>query len=78
MSEAARKIMELAKVLSEGERAEVATALMDSLRTDREKEIEEYWIEEAMRRMKRVESGAERTIPWEEARKELSAKREQP
>ncbi len=56
-------------------RAAVAAELIDSLDEPEPKDagVEEAWAAEAQRRLAEIDSGAVRTIPWEEARQRILA-----
>lgn len=57
--------------LPESERATLAGLLIESLEPPPDPDVEEAWAEEAERRWKEIESGAVRTIPWEEVKARL-------
>lgn len=57
--------------LPENERATLAGLLIESLEPPPDPDVEEAWAAGAERRWKEIESGAVRTIPWEEVRAEL-------
>jgi putative addiction module component (TIGR02574 family) len=57
--------------LKEGERAELAALLLESLDTEAEEGVESAWIVEIDSRIKQLDSGAVAAIPWEEARARL-------
>ena len=57
--------------LSESERATLAGLIIESLEPPPDPDVEEAWAEEAERRWNEIESGAVRTIPWEEVRAKL-------
>jgi putative addiction module component (TIGR02574 family) len=61
-----------ASELSELDRAELAGLLLESLE-DPEPDVETAWAEEIERRIRDVDSGAVKTIPWEQVRAELHA-----
>jgi putative addiction module component (TIGR02574 family) len=67
----AKKLLEEALELSDESRAELAAALIESLDEpgDSADEVESSWSAEIERRIKDVESGAVKPIPWEEARR---------
>jgi len=60
--------------LNPGDRADLAQKLLDSLEDLSEKEIEELWIKEAIRRAKELESGEVVGIPAEEVFAEIRAR----
>ena len=57
--------------LPESDRATLAGLLIESLEPPPDPDVEEAWAAEAERRWKEIESGAVRTIPWEEVRRKL-------
>jgi putative addiction module component (TIGR02574 family) len=67
----AKKLLEKALELPDESRAELAAALIESLdeRGDSADEVESSWSAEIERRIRDVESGAVKPIPWEEARR---------
>jgi putative addiction module component (TIGR02574 family) len=71
MGPKAQRVLEAALALPEDERADVVGALLESLDGPADEGVEEAWADEIKRRIEDVESGAVKTIPWEEARKHL-------
>lgn len=71
MSEAAAKVLAEALRLSEEEREEIATQLMGSLQPDIGGPSGPEWEEELRRRIEEVDSGKVKTIPWEEAMRQI-------
>ena len=69
MTEQAHKLLEAVLLLPEAERAELVEAVMESFEPSPEEEAE--FAEEIKRRIAEIESGAVKTIPWEETRKRL-------
>jgi putative addiction module component (TIGR02574 family) len=70
----ARKLHELfreAAELSESERAELAGLLLESLEGVPDEDVEAAWAEEVERRVRQIDSGEVKTIPWEQVRAEL-------
>ena len=67
----AKKLLEEALELPDDSRAELAAALIESLDEpgDSADEVESSWSAEIERRIRDVESGAVKPIPWEEARR---------
>ncbi len=60
--------------LPEIERAQLTGMLLDSLESDRDAGIEAAWAEEVERRIRQIDSGEVKTIPWEEVRAKLYAR----
>ena len=67
MSRTYEAILEQAMALPIEERGHLAEDLLDSLRTDEERAIEQEWIEVAERRLAEVEAGLVKPIPVEES-----------
>ena len=73
----ARKLDELfreASALSENERAELAGLLLESLEGEPDEDVEAAWAEEVERRVRQIDSGEVKTIPWEQVRANLRAR----
>ena len=69
-----RKIHELfreAAELSERERAELAGLLLESLESEQDEDVESAWAEEIERRVRQLDSGEVKAIPWAQIRAEL-------
>ncbi len=60
--------------LSIEQRAWLAEALHDSVRTSEEREIERAWIDEVKRRIADVDAGRTKLIPADEVIRELKSK----
>ena len=75
MGNKGKKVLEEALTLPPEDRAELAATLIDSLDEKEEEAVAEAWGREVQRRMREVESGALKTIPWSEARKQILALR---
>lgn len=71
MSGKAQKVLEEALTLPPEERADVAATLLESLDEQEDAGVEEAWAQEIEQRIRDVESGAVKTIPWSEARRRL-------
>ena len=76
MSDKGQKVLEEALTLPPGERADLAATLIDSLDEREDEAVEEAWAREIQQRMRDVESGAVKTIPWSEARNRILALRD--
>jgi putative addiction module component (TIGR02574 family) len=73
----ARDVSELfreASELSETDRAELAGLLLESLEGEPDEGVEAAWAEEIERRVRQIEAGEVKTIPWEEVRAKLHAR----
>jgi len=71
MTNAVRDLYEKASQLSEGDRAELAALLLESLDKPSDPEVEEAWAREIERRLAEYRAGRIRTIPWQELRAQL-------
>jgi putative addiction module component (TIGR02574 family) len=72
-----RKLDELfreAAQLTENERAELAGLLLESLEGEPDEDVEAAWAEEIERRIRQIDSGEVKTIPWEQVRANLYAR----
>ena len=65
----ASELLKKALALPDHERAELAGNLLDSLDTTVDEDAEAAWQEEIARRLKEVETGKVKTIPWDEVRR---------
>jgi putative addiction module component (TIGR02574 family) len=74
MGNSAQKLYEEAMRLDPKERAELTGLLIESLEPESESGVEEAWIAEVERRIAELDSGAVKTIPWDELRSKLYAK----
>ena len=57
--------------LPDSERATLAGLLIESLEGPDDPDVESAWAVEAERRWQEIESGAVKTIPWEEVKAKL-------
>lgn len=69
LTELFREAMEL----TDSDRATLAGLLLESLEGPPDPEVEAAWAAEAERRLREIESGAVKTIPWEEVKRKLLA-----
>jgi putative addiction module component (TIGR02574 family) len=76
MSEKGQKVLEEALALPPEDRADLAATLIESLDEKEDEAVEEAWAREIQQRMREVESGAVKTVPWSEARKRILALRD--
>jgi putative addiction module component (TIGR02574 family) len=63
------ELLKHALTLSDKERAELASSLIDSLDPTVDADAELAWQEEIARRLEEIESGRVKTIPWDEVRR---------
>ena len=78
MSPDTSKLLEAALKLPPEARAAIAGSLLDSLDDTVDEGVEAAWEAEIARRLKDLESGAVRLIPWSEARRTISGHDEDP
>jgi putative addiction module component (TIGR02574 family) len=78
MRSSASRLLEEVLALPEDVRADLVEALIESFDAPAEPsaEVEAAWADEIARRLKDVETGAVRPIPWEEARKMIFGSRD--
>jgi putative addiction module component (TIGR02574 family) len=69
MTKHASQLLEQALRLPEGERADFAAQLLDSLDPTAEDDVEAAWSKEILERLQDLDSGKEKPIPWSEARR---------
>lgn len=72
-----REVAELlreASELPEADRAELAGRLLETLHGEPDEDVEAAWAEEVERRIRQIDSGEVKTIPWEEVRAKLYAR----
>jgi len=74
MSRNVEELFREASDLPEIERAELTGMLLDSLESDRDPGVEAAWAEEIERRLRQIDSGEVKTIPWEEVRAKAYAR----
>lgn len=74
MSRNIEELLREASELPETQRAELAGRLLESLDGQPEEGVEAAWAEEVERRVRQLESGEVKTIPWEEVRAKLYAR----
>ena len=65
----ASELLKRALALSDQERAELASSLIDSLDPTIDADAEQAWQEEIARRLAEIESGKVKTVPWDEVRR---------
>jgi putative addiction module component (TIGR02574 family) len=68
------KLRDAALELSVEERSLMAEQLLDSTRTQRERQVEEAWIAEVESRIKAIENGTAELIPGDQVIRELRSK----
>jgi putative addiction module component (TIGR02574 family) len=65
------EIYQEASELPDNKRAELAGLLLDSLDGEPDPGVEAAWAEEVERRVRQIDSGEVKMIPWEQVRAEL-------
>ena len=70
----AKTLLEEALQLPAATRAELATKLIESLDDEVDDDAKELWQAEIERRVKEIEAGTAKTVPWEEVRRQLRAR----
>jgi len=71
MTETESKLLEEALRLPAEARAALAGSLLESLDQDCDEDAEAAWAEEISRRVKAIDSGRAKLIPWAEARRRI-------
>lgn len=74
MTRHARIVLKEALTLPEGERAEIAGALLESLEPLQEADVEAAWREEVAARVAALDAGEVETTPWESIRDRFRAR----
>lgn len=65
----AGELLKRALTLSDKERAELASSLIDSLDPTVDADAELAWQKEIARRLEEIENGKVKTVPWDEVRR---------
>lgn len=74
MTDRASQLLQQAVSLSEEERAELASSLLESLDASQDEGVQRAWEEEISRRVQELDSGSVKTVQWAELRKRLYSK----
>ena len=74
MTRHAEDVLQDALTLPEGDRAEIAGALLESLEPTAEIDIEKAWRQEVAARVAALDAGEVETIPWDAVRNSLLAR----
>jgi len=74
MTQRSPELLEKALTLTEGERAELAASLLQSLDQAVDEDAEAAWQGELVRRAEELNSGKAKTIPWDEVRGQMSTR----
>jgi putative addiction module component (TIGR02574 family) len=67
----AAQVLREALLLPPGSRADIASTLLESLDEPADKGVEAAWAKEIERRIRDVESGKVKLVPWSEVRRGL-------
>ena len=78
MARTVKDLFREAAELSDGDRAQLAALLLESLEGEPDEGVEAAWAEEIERRVREIENGDAKTIPWEEVRSKLFARLNDP
>ena len=73
MTQEARELLDRALTLSEEERAELASTLIDSLDTVIDENVEAAWQQEIARRVDELQSGKAKTLSWQTVREKAQS-----
>jgi len=74
MTSRAEAVLTLALDLPDGERADIAAALLESLDPPPGTDVEEAWRREVSRRVAAIDAGEVEMVPWERVREDLFSK----
>ncbi len=74
MGRSVQDLFREASKLPENDRAELAGRLLESLERPADADVEAAWAEEIERRIRQIDAGELKTIPWEQVRAELFAR----
>jgi putative addiction module component (TIGR02574 family) len=69
-----QELLQTALRLSDGERADLATSLIESLDQPFDANARDEWAEEIRRRIDEIEAGIVKPIPWDVARKKIAGR----
>ena len=71
MTRTAQQVLQQALRLPPRARADIASVLLHSLDDREDRDVEAAWALEIERRLKDVESGSVKLLPWEQVRRSL-------
>jgi putative addiction module component (TIGR02574 family) len=71
MAKKVEELLQEALLLPEGERAGLAARLIDSLDPGADEGVEAAWDEEVRERLRELDEGSVRAVPWHEARRQI-------
>jgi putative addiction module component (TIGR02574 family) len=78
MSTTADNLYQAALQLPEGERADLAAKLMDSIDPITDADLDEAWDVEIAKRIEELEQGSVKAVPWAEARRIIAGDKDEP
>jgi putative addiction module component (TIGR02574 family) len=67
------ELLREAESLSEADRAELAGRILETLHGEPDDDVEAAWAEEIERRIRQLDTGEVKTVPWEEVRAKMHA-----
>lgn len=73
MTEEVSELLKKALALPSEARAALAGSLLESLEDTVDASVEEAWSQEIARRIKELDSGKVKSVPWAEARRQIAA-----
>jgi putative addiction module component (TIGR02574 family) len=71
MARSVQELLREASQLSENDRAELAGRLLETIEGPPDPDVEKAWAEEIERRIRELDEGKVKTIPWQQVRAEL-------
>jgi hypothetical protein len=71
MTQQVARLLQDALLLPEGERGDLAAALIESLDPAVDDDAEAAWGEEIRQRVEELDQGSARVVPWSEARRRI-------
>jgi len=71
MTRHAENVLQAALTLPEEERVEIVGALLESLESSADSEVESAWRQEVAARVAALDAGEVETVPWSEVRDRL-------
>jgi putative addiction module component (TIGR02574 family) len=71
MTRHAENVLQAALTLPEEERAEIVGALLESLESSTDPDVESAWRQEVAARVAALDAGEIETVPWSEVRDRL-------
>jgi putative addiction module component (TIGR02574 family) len=73
MRSKAQQVLRSALALSPKARADIAGTLLRSLDATEDTDVEAAWAAEIERRLRQIDSGRAKLVPWEQVRRRLDA-----